>query len=133
MSVLTAVRNLSPRHRRITRLENLATFCTTTAEVLDGGVLELPRALRITSFAFGANPFRAHVQTLIALIDSGSNLHDALTFNADAFPPMLRQMVAVGERTETLPAMLSRAGEFYTTEARAVRDRIEHRCASCGR
>lgn len=133
MSVLLAVRNLSPRYRRVTALENLATFCTATAEVLDGGVLELPRALRVTSITFGTNPFRAHVQDLIARVDDGATLAEAMEVNHETFPSMLRQMVQVGETTETLPEMLRRSGEFYALDADRVRNRTEFQCPTCKR
>ena len=93
----------------------LARFATTLASLLHSGVGLLP-ALAIVR-ALLDNALVAEVlDRAMARVTEGGGVAVALA-DSSWFPPALRQMIAVGERSGNLEGMLEKSGLFYEREA----------------
>ena len=92
----------------------VARFCRTLGTLLGSGVSIL-NGLDITARAAGNAVFERAIADVRARIERGHTIGQPLGATG-AFPPMVAQMVAVGERTGTLDGMLTRAAEFYEDE-----------------
>jgi type IV pilus assembly protein PilC len=92
----------------------VARFCRTLGTLLGSGVSIL-HGLEITGRAANNAVIERAIADVRARIERGQTIWQPLGATG-AFPPMVAQMVAVGERTGTLDGMLTRAAEFYEDE-----------------
>lgn len=92
----------------------VARFCRTLGTLLGSGVSIL-HGLEITGRAANNAVIERAIADVRARIERGHTIWEPLGATG-AFPPMIAQMVAVGERTGTLDGMLTRAAEFYEDE-----------------
>lgn len=92
----------------------VARFCRTLGTLLSSGVSIL-NGLEITGRAANNAVIERAIATVRARIERGHTVSQPLSATGE-FPPMVAQMVAVGERTGTLDGMLTRAAEFYEDE-----------------
>ena len=92
----------------------VARFCRTLGTLLGSGVSIL-NGLEITGRAANNAVIERAIATVRARIERGHTVSQPLSATGE-FPPMVAQMVAVGERTGTLDGMLTRAAEFYEDE-----------------
>ena len=92
----------------------VARFCRTLGTLLGSGVSIL-HGLEITGRAANNAVIERAIRHVSARIERGHTIWQPLAATG-AFPPMVAQMVAVGERTGTLDGMLARAAEFYEDE-----------------
>jgi len=92
----------------------VARFCRTLGTLLGSGVSIL-NGLEITGRAANNAVIERAIADVSARIERGQTISQPLGASG-AFPPLVAQMVAVGERTGTLDGMLSRAAEFYEDE-----------------
>ncbi len=92
----------------------VARFCRTLGTLLGSGVSIL-HGLEITGRAANNAVIERAIAEVRARIERGHTIWQPLGATG-AFPPMVAQMVAVGERTGTLDGMLTRAAEFYEDE-----------------
>lgn len=92
----------------------LARFCRTTAIMFAAGV-PLVDALHSVSRATNSPTYRQAIQQMRDEIASGQALHLSMRQHI-IFPNLLRQMVAIGEESGSLDAMLSRVADFYEEE-----------------
>lgn len=107
---LTAFHHLLLRLPLISKLErgsNVARFTRTLSILTESGVPVL-EALRITSQVISNRPMRYAVQTATEQIRQGSALHTALA-QSQLFPAMTVYLIASGEASGDLEAMLERA------------------------
>jgi len=97
----------------------VARFSRSLATMITSGV-DLLVALEITAKTAGNSIIEDAVMEVRNMVTQGKNLSDSiLTFQV--FPPMLGQMIAVGENTGALDEMLSKIADFYEDEVdRAV-------------
>jgi type IV pilus assembly protein PilC len=92
----------------------VARFCRTLSTLLASGVSIL-EALDITAKTSGNAVVEASVLTTRKSIERGETIAQPLRETA-VFPPMVVQMIGVGEATGALDTMLSKIADFYEEE-----------------
>jgi type IV pilus assembly protein PilC len=92
----------------------VARFCRTLSTLLSSGVSIL-EALDITARTAGNAVVEASVLTTRRSIERGETIAQPLRETA-VFPPMVVQMIGVGEATGALDTMLSKIADFYEEE-----------------
>ncbi len=92
----------------------VARFCRTLSTLLASGVSIL-EALDITAKTAGNAVVEAAIQTTRTSIEGGETIAKPLKETA-VFPPMVVQMIGVGEATGALDTMLSKIADFYEEE-----------------
>ncbi|MBL8678448.1 MAG: type II secretion system F family protein [Myxococcales bacterium] len=92
----------------------VARFTRTLGTLLSSGVPILD-ALDIVAASAGNVVIEKAIQTARARISEGRNLSEPL-LETKAFPPMVVQMIGVGEQTGALDTMLNKIADFYEEE-----------------
>jgi type IV pilus assembly protein PilC len=92
----------------------VARFCRTLATLISSGVPILD-GLEITARTSGNAIIEDAIMFVRKGVESGLTLAQPLKETA-AFPPMVVQMIGVGEQTGALDAMLSKIADFYEEE-----------------
>ncbi len=93
---------------------SLASFCRTLGTVLAGGMPMVP-ALQIASGSLHNRATQEQVLKTIPAVTGGASVAQALE-DAKAAPPLVLEMVGVGERTGGLEEMLSHVADFLEEE-----------------
>jgi type IV pilus assembly protein PilC len=89
----------------------LSRFAESTKVLIQGG-LTIPQAIEIASRTIGNYVYRDILQEAAQNIRRGQLLSQALR-GAQYFPPLVSQLIAVGESTGRLDALLDKAAAFY--------------------
>lgn len=92
----------------------ISRFCRTLGTLLSSGV-PIMQALEIVGKASGNEVVAETVSKVRDSIREGESIAGPLG-DSGMFPPMVTQMVAVGEETGNLDAMLSKIADFYDSE-----------------
>lgn len=103
----------------ITQKINLARFTLTLGMLLKSGMQIVP-ALNIVAKGLGNHYFAAAVADASAQVKVGVTLSVALEKQPKLFPPLLTQMLKVGEEAGTMEDILKQMGEFYDSEVDQV-------------
>src|SRR5581483_7402210 len=96
----------------------LARWSRTLSALTTAGVPIL-QAIEITGKTAGNAVVEASMDAVIASVKAGGRIADPLR-EAPVFPSMVSNMVAVGEETGALDAMLTKIAEFYEDEVAAA-------------
>lgn len=96
----------------------VARFCRTLATLISSGVPIL-EALEITAKTSGNAIVEDAIMATRKSIEEGKTISEPLK-ETDVFPPMVVHMIAVGEQTGALDAMLSKIADFYEEEVDAA-------------
>jgi type IV pilus assembly protein PilC len=96
----------------------LARWSRTLASLTAAGV-PIIQALEITGKTAGNVVIDEAMGSVIASVKSGGTIGEPLK-HAGVFPPMVGQMVTVGEETGALDTMLSKVADFYEDEVAAA-------------
>ncbi len=96
----------------------IARFSHTLAALVKTGVPIL-QAMDIVSDTAGNAVVARAVQDVKASVSEGESIAAPLTSHP-VFPPMVVQMIAVGEETGALDTMLEKVGDFYDAEVDAM-------------
>ena len=96
----------------------LARFCRTLGTLISSGVPIL-EGLEITAKTSGNKIIEEDIMKARDSVESGKTLSEPLR-DSDMFPPMVVQMVHVGEQTGELDAMVSKVADFYEDEVDAA-------------
>lgn len=94
---------------------NSARMSRTLASLIASGV-EITKALHITASVLGNSLFRDAMERAAEEIQKGKQLNAILKEYQQLFPPLVVQMVGVGEETGTISRMLLRLALFYEGE-----------------
>jgi type IV pilus assembly protein PilC len=92
----------------------VARFCRTLGTLVSSGVPIL-EGLAITARTAGNSVVEDAIMATRKSIEEGKTIAEPLR-NTDVFPPMVVQMVAVGEQTGALETMLNKIADFYEDE-----------------
>ncbi|UMZ73512.1 type II secretion system F family protein [Natranaerofaba carboxydovora] len=96
----------------------VARFARTLATLLAGG-LPVLQALESASQSSGSVILEEHVDAAKEQIQEGSNIADPLAESA-MFPPMVIQMISIGEESGQLSSLLDRIADFYEKEVESL-------------
>lgn len=100
----------------------LSRFCRTLGTLLSSGI-PVVHSLEIVSGTVGNAVVGDIILELEVSLKSGMRLSQPMR-EYSVFPPMLSQMVAVGEETGGLPSMLDKLADFYDMEVEQVLDSL---------
>ena len=92
----------------------VARFCRTLATLISSGVPILD-GLEITARTAGNAIIEDAIMAVRKAVESGLTIAQPLK-ESGVFPPMVVQMIGVGEQTGALDAMLSKIADFYEEE-----------------
>ena len=92
----------------------ISRFCRTLGSLLQSGV-PIMQALEIVGKASGNEVVADTVQKVRESVREGESIALPLQLSG-MFPPLVTQMVSVGEETGNLDAMLAKIADFYDTE-----------------
>jgi type IV pilus assembly protein PilC len=106
-----AVRIRMPILGKIWLKYQVALFTRTLATLLTGGLSLVP-SLETAARSISSRRVSKAVIASISTVREGRSLADAL-LETKVFPDLATEMIAVGEQTGALPAMLNSVGEFF--------------------
>ena len=106
-----AVRIRTPVLGKIWLKYQVALFTRTLATLLTGGLSLVP-SLETAARSISSRRVSKAVTASISTVREGRSLADAL-LETKVFPDLATEMIAVGEQTGALPAMLNSVGEFF--------------------
>jgi type IV pilus assembly protein PilC len=98
----------------VIRKASIARWCRTLSTMFAAGV-PLVESLDSVAGAAGNYVYYEATKKVQAEVSSGTGLTVAMT-NCGVFPSMVLQMVAIGEESGSLDAMLSKVGDFFEQE-----------------
>lgn len=87
-----------------------------TISVLLGAGIPILDALNIVSNTLGSRIYSAGIKQAAVYVEKGISLAEAVT-RLEMFPPILSQMISVGEETGKLDAVLNKLAVFYESES----------------
>lgn len=102
----------------IVRKVNIARFARTFGSLMSSGIAVLD-ALNTTSLALGNSIYRDELADIAQQVKNGKTISGPLKASKN-FPPIVSQMVLVGEETGQLDEILVKLAEFYEKEIDAV-------------
>lgn len=94
---------------------SLSRFCRTLSTLTAGGIPILD-GLDITAKASGNKIIEESILEAREAVSEGQTLAEPLTRRPKIFPPMVVQMISVGEQTGALDDMLNKIADFYDDE-----------------
>ncbi|HET7634539.1 MAG TPA: type II secretion system F family protein [Burkholderiales bacterium] len=103
-----------PVFGQLVRKSAIARWTRTLSTMFAAGV-PLVEALDSVAGAAGNHEYYAATKKIQGEVASGSSLMSSMQ-NADVFPNMVTQMVAIGEESGALDTMLSKVADFYEQE-----------------
>lgn len=96
----------------------LTEFTRTFSLLLKSGI-NLVEALDVVAEGIDSILFRKHLIAIREKVEKGVSLGEALSLYPD-FPPLIYQMVAVGEQTGKLDAILDKVAQYYHNESESA-------------
>ena len=99
-----------------------ATFCRTLALLLGSG-LSLTESIELVSMNMGNIYFKEAVQNVRLMISEGWPLNASLR-DTGVFPPMVYNLVGIGEETGDLQSMLEKTADYYDEEVQDATARL---------
>jgi type IV pilus assembly protein PilC len=117
-AVFDAAKLRTPVFGRLAHKSAVARFARTLAALLRAGVPIL-ESLEITRDTVGNTTFSRALSDVQVGVKGGESLAHRLPRHA-VFPPMVTQMIAVGEETGAVDTMLDKVAEFYEQEVEAM-------------
>lgn len=93
----------------------VARFSESISVLIKGGI-PIAQAIEISGHAIGSSIYRESLHQIADEVRSGELLSASISKNEEYFPPMVSQMVSIGEKTGKLEEMFDRISKFYTRE-----------------
>lgn len=93
-------------------------FAENLGALLDGGI-PVVRALTITSEVVGNNVYEKIILKAADEVKSGGTMSTVL-LHSNEFPPIVSQMVRIGEETGSLASVLASVAKFYNQEVETM-------------
>ena len=105
------------------RMIYLSRFAENLSTLIGGGI-PIVQSLEITAEIVGNDIYQQIVLEIKDEVVRGENMSKILARHPEAFPPILTQMVAVGEKTGTLDKSLMSVVDFYRNEVERSIDNL---------
>lgn len=97
----------------------VARFAESSAVLIKGGI-PIAQALEISGHTIGSLIYRDALHEVAEAVRAGRLMSQALAEHEEYFPPLVYQMVAVGESTGKLDSLFVRISAFYTREVDGI-------------
>lgn len=107
----------------IVKKVNLATFARTTSALLATDVAII-KTFETTANVLGNLHYREAVMQMGEKIKKGSQINEVMVIYPKLFPPVVNQMILVGEDTGELDTILLELAEFYENEVDQIMDNL---------
>lgn len=104
-----------PIFSSLTKKINSARFARTLGSLLSSGV-SLTEAIKITADSLNNVFYKRALENSVAAVEKGQLLSQLLAKNKDLFPPVVTEMIAVGEETGSLSVILKELAQFFESE-----------------
>ena len=104
-----------PFFRNMLRELYVARFAESLSILMKGGI-PIAQAIEITGHVIGSVTYRDALHQAGIDVTRGETLSQSLSKRQDLFPPLVGQMLAVGESTGRMDELLERVSQFYTRE-----------------
>ncbi len=108
-----------PAVASIVRQVNSATTSRTLSSLVSSGVT-IVKALEITIDVLQNSYYKKFLYNVIEGVQKGETLSSYFKRESELYPPLVGEMVEVGEETGNLPGMLMNVAVFYEAEVDAV-------------
>ena len=108
-----------PIFGKIVKNLNLARFARMLGSLLRSG-LPIGKALEITAQTLGNYSYKLNLAKVANEVNQGEKMQKILAVFPELFPPMVCQMVSVGEKSGKLEEVLFYLAEFYEAEVDAT-------------
>lgn len=102
---------------------NLARFARTSSSLLKTDIL-IVKTFTITASVLGSLPYREAVNELSEKMKKGSQINDVISDYPKLFPPVVQQIVSVGEQTGELDNIFMELADFYEKEVDTIMDNL---------
>lgn len=102
---------------------NLARFARTVSSLLQTDIMII-KTFQITANVLGNLHYREALLEAGENIRKGSMINDAIKKHPDLFPPVITQMVTVGEQTGELDNILQELADFYEDEVDKIMENL---------
>jgi len=99
----------------IARQVYLARFAETVSVMISGDI-PVAQSLEVGGDVVGNISYQEAVQEVANSVRRGELISEALSRFPDKFPPLIVQMIAIGEKTGRIDQLLARAAKFYAKE-----------------
>ena len=109
----------TPLFGGISRKINSARFARTFSSLIEGGI-PIAKGLQIVSDTLTNYYFRQSLSLAAEEIQKGKNLSGILKNYSALYPPLVEQMIEVGEETGTLSDILKKLAEFFEEEVNNI-------------
>ncbi|MBA3047426.1 type II secretion system F family protein [Patescibacteria group bacterium] len=110
---------LSPIIKKI----NLARFARTISSLLKTDIM-IVKTFQITGSILGNLHYRAALLEMSGKIKKGSTIYEIISNYPHLFPPVVTQMISVGEETGELDNILEELAEFYENEVDEIMNNL---------
>ncbi|MEK7503171.1 MAG: type II secretion system F family protein [Patescibacteria group bacterium] len=104
-----------PPFKEINRKFNAARTCRTLSSLLDAGV-DVVEALEITKEVLNNHLYKNVLLEASDIIKKGEQLSRAFLSKQSLYPPLVGEMIGIGEETGKLSPMLLKLAQFYENE-----------------
>ena len=102
---------------------NLARFARNISSLLKTDIMII-KTFQITGNVLGNLHYRKALFDISAKLKKGENISDAIKEYPKLFPPVVTQMIAVGEETGELDNILIELAEFYEEEVNQIMENL---------
>lgn len=102
---------------------NLARFARSESTLLKSGI-NIVKSLQVTGDVMGNLIYKESMQVATKKIKKGLRLATCLEKYGNIYPPLVTQMLVVGEETGTLDDILKELADFYETEVSRTMDNL---------
>lgn len=102
---------------------NLANFSRTISSLLKTDIMII-KTFQITANVLGNLHYRQAVIEMSERIQKGSQINEVVTAYPKLFPPVVNQIISVGEQTGELDNILAELAEFYEGEVDKIMDNL---------
>lgn len=101
---------------------SISRFSKNLSMMLDAGI-PLTQAFKLVADTSNNWVISTSIEKVIADVELGKSLSASME-HLDVFPPMVRQLIAVGERTGSMSEMLDQAASFYDDEVEELTETL---------
>ncbi len=97
----------------------IARFADSTSVLIRGGIPVI-QAFEISAYVVSNYVYRIALRDVAEGLKRGESVSELLAARPDIFPPLVSQMVSIGERTGRVDDLLSRVAKFYNQEVSGI-------------